>query len=83
MLRSLECPDPRLITVKFDACFVDVNHADILDILTDLLVLTSTGVRSALGRVPRGYTREFEFVQLLESVSNLSLRTAVIEQIER
>jgi len=55
-------PDPRLLTVAFEACFVDMNHVSLLDLLTELLVLAATGARSALGRMPGGRAGEFEFV---------------------
>jgi hypothetical protein len=67
-----------LLTVAFDACFVDVDYLSLLNLLTDLLVLAATDARSALGRVPRGRAREFKLIELLDSVSDLSIRESMI-----
>ena len=49
-----ERPDPCLFTVSFDSSLVNVDNVGLLYLVADLLVLTATGARSALGRVPRG-----------------------------
>jgi hypothetical protein len=54
LLVGSECPDPDLLTIELVAGFIDVNHISLLDLRTNLLVLTATGARRALGRAPRG-----------------------------
>ena len=73
-----ERPDPRLFAVAFDASLVNVDNVGLLDLAANLLVLTATGARSALGRVPRRRARELQSMQLLEAISDLPVGEVVV-----
>ena len=73
-----ERPNPHLFTVAFDSCLVNVDNVGLLDLASDLFVFTATGARSALGRVPRGRSRQLQAVELFEAVGDLPVGKAVI-----
>jgi len=60
-----------------------VNDISVLNVLADLFVLTATGARSALGRVPRGRAGHGKTVQLIEALGNLAIGQAVLVAIQR
>jgi hypothetical protein len=78
MVLGGERSDPRLFAVAFDSSLVNVDNVGLLDLAANLLVLTATGARSALGRIPRRRTRQFQFVELLKAVADLPVGKAVI-----
>jgi hypothetical protein len=77
MLVRSERPDPCLLAVSFDAGFVHIDDIGVLNLAANLFVLTATGARSALGRVPRGRGREFQSVELLEAIGDLPIGKTV------
>ena len=80
---SGERPDPRLFSVAFDLSLVNVDNVGSLDLVADLLVLTATGARSALGRVPCRRARQLQSVELFEAVADLPVGKAVVVPRER